>query len=183
MPTAFSLALTAVVPGAAHLKLRQYLRASALLFFYVLFIDLYIYARWVVTDAEAGALLGAWALLGAAAVWLIGMGHMVYLCFFFDKEAHRRRVEELFLQGQQQYLRGEHRTALDSFRQGVRLAPEDPDMRFYLALAYKALGELRRARRTLRQCRNLDDADRKWHWEIEQLRQEMTKAGVGGQGR
>ena len=172
MVKVFSLLLSVIAPGTGHLIRRQYLRASGLMLAFVAALDGVIIARWLIKDEGFGASLMTWSLIALAAVWLVAVGHTFYLCFIFNEKRHRRRVEILFTEGQQDYLRGDHEAALAAFRQSVRLEPEDPDVRFYLALAYRALGHTRRARRTLRKCLDID-TKRKWTWEVENILKAM----------
>lgn len=168
--------LTALVPGAGHLVRREYLRAAALLLAFVLLVDGIVVGRMLIApdSPERGRRIATWSSVGAAGVWLLAMGHIVYVSFLFDEEAHRRRVEVLFCGGQQDYLRGDHEAAAAAFRQVVKLDPEDPDARLYLAAAYRALGRFWRARRQLRKCRSVDVSG-KWAWEIAQAMAAMRR--------
>lgn len=174
------LVLTAVVPGAGHLWRRQYMRASAFLLFFIGAIDGYVSAYYLVSDAEVQTWLASWSLLVMAVVWSVAMAHMLYLCFFFDEEEWRRRIDDLFAVGQEQYLRGEYSAALKTFSQGLKLNREDVDMRLYLGLTYRSLGRRHRAKRAFRRCGKLD-VEGKWKWEIaEELKKNKTKHAQAG---
>jgi len=83
-----------------------------------------------------------------------------------DRDAHIRK-------GVVSYLKGEFGRAAEEYRKALALDRNDTDARFHLAMALKAQGSHRRARRTLKQCLALDP-DTKWyadiHDELENLR-------------
>jgi tetratricopeptide (TPR) repeat protein len=161
--------LSAIAPGAGHLVRRQYLRAAALLLTFVVLLDGVAIGLLLVAprEPELGHRLALHCGIGAGFVWLVALGHMIYRSYVFDENRQRQRVELLFRQGQQDYLRGDHQAALEAFKQAIKLDREDADLRLYLASTYQALGQRRRARRALRKCLNVDDAG-KWTWEVEQ---------------
>jgi len=164
-----ALLFTAVLPGTGHFILRQYLRATALLFLFVVLVDGVVAGHLrLISFGVDETLLVRGCLAGAVVVWLVAMGHIVWRSFFFDEARHQQRVDDAFLQGQRAYLRGDNDLAVGHFRQAARLDHEDVDVRFYLASVYAAMGRTGPAKRQVRKCRRLDEQG-KWSWETAQL--------------
>lgn len=162
-----ALLLTVILPGLGHFIIRQYLRASLLLLLFVLLADGTVVGRMLIAprNAELGGQMTLLCAAGAGCIWLAAVAHIFYLNFIFNEKAHRDRIEQLFQQGQQNYLRSQYDEAAAAFRRAVRLDPEDPDVRFYLGCTLREMGLKRKARSQLRKCRILDVQD-KWEWEV-----------------
>jgi tetratricopeptide (TPR) repeat protein len=80
-----------------------------------------------------------------------------------EEEGIRKR---LIREGTTAYLRQEDTVALESFRECLRLFPQDVEALFRLGVISSRIGDVRSARRWLRRTLRYDIHE-KWRWEIE----------------
>ena len=157
--------LLALVPGLGHLYLGWHWRGLFVFSLFALAVNGMYLAE---TRGLAGMSDRVFILCRTAglAALCYSVLHVAYLSKRFQAKPVAERKDYHFKRGLTRYLAGAFDEARAEFQTVLKLDPLEIDARFHLGMTYLALGDRRRAGRTLRRCR-ADDLESKWSWEIE----------------
>ncbi|MFH0964457.1 MAG: hypothetical protein V2A58_10655 [Planctomycetota bacterium] len=157
--------LTILFPGLGHLVKGEHLKGVVLGICFALPFSGFLVSWAVYTEAFHPA-FEIVCLCLFAAVWIVAIIDIARRVYFVDESATLKEKERLFREGVEAYLRGDFNRAEEALHALLRVDHDDPDGYFHLAMVFKEKGDLERARKALRRCRSVDDAD-KWAWEVQ----------------
>lgn len=164
-----------LIPGLGQMLMGRPIRGSLFLLGAGLCVDVSAIAWFrlaAVPPTRSALTFGPLVL--AALLWLYGIVDAFILARPEAAQVARRR-DQHYRQGLLCFLVDDLEEAEAQFRQAIRLDRDDVDARFHLALTLKARGDLRKARRVLLQCRELDE-EKKWRSEIGRELESLEKA-------
>ncbi len=152
------------IPGSGLAFRRKYFLGAAVFVVWVLAIEGYVAAKSVnPVDAPSyvrPAFLATVIVLSAATVlWEI-------IVFVRSRAKAAGRLEELYRSALARFAAGDDERAEILLREAVKLDPLDVDCLFLRAEVSRRMGNVSRARRLFRKCRDFDEKG-KWKWEID----------------
>lgn len=163
--------MTLLFPGLGHIVKGEHAKGVALAICYALPVQGFLYSTYVWRDMwEQWFSLVCLAL--AAALWVVALVDIARRLYFVDEDAVARERDRLFHEGVVAYLRGDLNRAEDTLHTMLKRDRDDADGWVQLAMVYKGKGDIVKARKALRRCRSIDDAE-KWAWETEQEKMQM----------
>lgn len=166
MPRRAWIALLSAWPGLAQIWTGQELLGLILAALFALALNLAVVTHWVWTEAFAPGWPAFFAAL-AAGTWLAGLGYTLWWLWRCHPDQHREEVDRLFGEALDLYLQGRWNEARRHYEQILARDETDADALLQLGTLYARTGQPALARRTFRQCLELEQGA-KWCWEIEQ---------------
>ena len=158
--------MTILFPGLGHIVKGENAKGVVLAICWGLSLQGYLYGTFVWREMWE-TWFSAVCLVFAAALWIFAIVDIARRLYFVDEDAAARERDRLFSEAMVAYLQGDLNRAEETLHMMLKMDRDDPDGRFHLAMIYKEKGDSDKARRVLRRCRSVDDAD-KWAWETEQ---------------
>ena len=174
MPRRLGLAALSVWPGLPQIWSGQELLGLILAALFAGTLNAAILARAVWTEALPS---GVPAFLAAVAVltWLAGLGYTLWWIWRCHPERHQAEIDRLFREALEHYLQGHWSEARRRLEQVLALDETDADALMQLGTLFVRTDQPDLARRTFRQCLELEGGA-KWRWEIGQA---LSRLGDG----
>lgn len=166
MPRRFWMALLSFWPGLAQVWMGQEVLGLILAALFACAANAAIITHLVWTDA----LPAGWPAFFASVAALTWAGTLAYTVLWVGichPEHHRDEIEQLFREAQEHYLQGRWDDTRNRLETILARDENDVDALMQLATLYVRLQQPQLARRTYRQCLDLDGGV-KWRWEIQQ---------------
>jgi hypothetical protein len=164
MPRRFWLVALSVWPGLAQIWSGQEVLGLLLGVFFASALDLALLGRWIWLETFPPGWCD-FLLTLAGVTWLTSLAYTVWWVGLCHPDRHQGEIDRLFRDAQEAYLQGRW---LDSQRRIERILARDEtdaDALMQLGILYVRTDQPALARRTFRQCRDLQGGA-KWHWEI-----------------
>lgn len=177
MPRRAWIALLSAWPGLAQIWTGQEVLGLILAALFTLALNLAVVTHWVWTEAFANGWPAFFAAL-AAGTWMAAFGYTLWWVWRCHPDQHREEVDRLFGEALDLYLQGRWNEARRGFEQILARDETDADALLHLGTLYARTGQPELARRSFRQCLELDQGS-KWRWEVEEAlrRLEVEKPG------
>lgn len=164
MKRKLAIFFSVLFPGVGQIILGRYVNGFFLFAVYTFFLLLGI-SRFLVSDTFLGDRALCLAVGAAAAAWACALIETLQVGVGRKSKGTKADRDQHLRSGIVCYLKGEFGRAAEEFEAALALDRNDQDARFHLAMALKAQGSHRKARRALKQCLALDP-NTKWYPEI-----------------
>ena len=166
MKRKLAIILSLIVPGIGEIILERPVNGLFLFASYTFFVLLGVFRFFTIETASILEDRILCLAIGAAgASWGCALVETCQLAFGRRGERTKAARDERIRDGMIFHLKGEFGQAAGEFRSALALDRRDVDARFHLAMALKAQGLRREAKRALKKCLALD-AESKWYSEI-----------------
>ena len=143
--------LFSVVPGLGHVVLGRTGRGVVLFFLFVLFLNVFLLAPYLV--AEAGVPRTArGSLVAAGLVWAYAWMDVIHITYWRLRKAFLKKKPRLYCEVHGAYVGNRLDEARSLLKRLVRMDPEEPAGHFYLGIVYRDLGHYWRARTRFKQA-------------------------------
>jgi tetratricopeptide (TPR) repeat protein len=166
MPRRHWIAVLSFWPGLPQIWSGQELLGLILASMFALTVNTAVVSRYLWTDALPPGGPTFFAAL-AAFTWLAGLGYTLYWIGCCHPERYRVDIDRLYREAMDHYLQGRWNEARKQFEQILAFDETDADALMQLASLYVHTGQPALARKTFRQCLELEGGA-KWRWEIGQ---------------
>jgi tetratricopeptide (TPR) repeat protein len=166
MPTRKWIAFLSVWPGLPQVWSGQEILGLILAAFFALTLNLAVVSQRIWTEAFAPGWPAFFSIL-AAVTWFASLGYTLYWLWLCHPERHRTEIDRLFREATEHYLQGRWNEARRLYEQVLALDETDADALMQLGSLFLRTDQLALARRTFRQCLELEGGE-KWRWEIGQ---------------
>ncbi len=157
--------ITWLWPGLTRLWFQGEWTGLAQAVAFAVLVNLALFARWIRPDLvppSIGFAAGALAL----GIWAMGLLHMTRRGGRRSDPVNPDNPQDLFLQAQEEYLKGNWSEAEAIARSLLRDNPRDSESHLLLASIFRRTDRLDSAHRSLRQAEQADE-DRTWSAEIQ----------------
>lgn len=177
MPRRPWIAALSVWPGLPQVWSGQEVLGLILGVSFAALLNFALVARFIWTEAFAP---GWPAFLAALAVchWLGSLGYTLWWVGFHHPERHRAEIDRLFREATEYYLQGHWNEAKRRYDRILAMDETDADALMQLGTLYVRLDQPALARKTFRQCLELEGGA-KWRWEIQQALGRLGEVGGG----
>jgi tetratricopeptide (TPR) repeat protein len=166
MPRRIWLAGLSVWPGLAQIWSGQDVLGMILAVGFAATLNLALVARYIWTDAFGPSWAGFFMAL-AIASWCASLGYTLWWVWLCHPDRHKVEIDRLFREATEYYLQGRWNEARKRLEQILSRDETDADALMQLGTLYVKTEQTAAARRTFRQCLDLE-AGSKWKWEIQQ---------------
>ncbi|MBX6311329.1 MAG: tetratricopeptide repeat protein [Isosphaeraceae bacterium] len=174
MPRRHLIALLSIWPGLPQVWSGQEVLGLLLAALFAATLNLAILTRFVWTEAFPPGWPSFFAAL-AVLTWFASLGYTLWWLWRFHPEQHQAEIDRLYREAIECYLQGRWNDARCRLEQLLALDETDADALMQLGTLYLRTGQYEPARRTYRQCLELEGGA-KWRWEIGQA---LAKLGEG----
>ena len=165
MPRRLRIAALSVWPGLPQVWSGQEVLGLILALSFAAVLNLAIVARFIWTESFAAGWTEVFAAL-AAGHWLASAGYTLWWVWLCHPDRHRAEIDRLFREATESYLQGHWNEARRRLERILVMDETDADALMQLATLYVRAAQPALARKTFRQCLELDGGA-KWRWEIE----------------
>ena len=173
MPRRFPIALLCVWPGLAQIWTGQEVLGLILAGLFAAALNLAILSKFLWTEAFPAGMSGFFGAL-AVLTWLASLGYTLWWLWRCHPERYREAIDRLFREATEHYLRGEWNEARRRIEAILAMDETDADALMQLGTLYLRTDQAEQARKTFRQCLDLEQGA-KWKWEIGQAMARLNK--------
>jgi tetratricopeptide (TPR) repeat protein len=166
MPRRHWIAVLSLWPGLPQIWSGQEVLGLILAALFAVTFNLAVVSQFLWTEALAPAWPPFFAVL-AALMWLAGLGYTLFWIWRCHPQRYRGDIDRLYREATEHYLQGHWNEARKRFEQILALDETDADALMQLGSLYVRTDQRALARRTFRQCLELEGGS-KWRWEIGQ---------------
>jgi tetratricopeptide (TPR) repeat protein len=174
MPRRLWIALLSVWPGLPQIWSGQEWLGLILAGLFAATLNLAFVSHFLWTELFAPGWPAFFAAL-ATTTWLGALGYTCWWLWRCHPVRHRDDIDRLYREASEHYLQGHWNEARRRFEQILALDETDADALMQLGTLYLRTDQPSLARRTFRQCLELERGA-KWRWEISQA---LAKLGEG----
>jgi tetratricopeptide (TPR) repeat protein len=174
MPRRLWIALLSAWPGLPQVWSGQEVLGLVLAALFAAALNLAIATRFVWTELFAPGFAAFFSVL-AALTWFAGLGYTLWWVWRCHPERHQAEIDRLFREAIEHYLQGRWDDSRRRFEQILTLDETDADALVQLGTLYLRTDQPDLARRTFRQCLELEGGA-KWRWEIGQALAKLGEA-------
>lgn len=164
MPRRLSIALLSVWPGLAQIWTGQEILGLILATLFAATLNLTILSKFLWTESFAAGMPAFFASV-AVITWFAALGYTLWWLWRCHPQRHREAIDGLFRTAVESYLQGRWDDARRSLEHVLSLDETDADALMQLATIYLRTEQADLARKTFRQCLDLEGGA-KWKWEI-----------------
>ena len=166
MPRRHWIAVLSIWPGLPQVWSGQELLGLILAALFAATLNAAVISRYLWTEAFPPG--GSTFLAALAALtWLAGLAYTLYWISCRHPEHYRVDIDRLYRDAMEHYFQGHWNDARKTLERILALDETDADALMQLATIYVHTGQPALARKTFRQCLELDGGA-KWRWEIGQ---------------
>ncbi len=165
MPRRAWIAALSFWPGLAQIWTGQEILGLILAVLFASTLNIAVVSHFVWTEALARGWPAFFGAL-AATTWVGTLVYTLWWSWRCHPERHREEVDRLYREALEFYLQGKWDDARRQIEQVLTLDETDADALMQLGTLYLRMGQPGLARRTFRQCLEMDGGS-KWRWEIE----------------
>ncbi len=166
MPKRLWIAGLSVWPGLAQIWAGQDVLGLILAVAFAASLNLALVSRFIWTEALAPG-WGSFFALMAGTTWCASLAYTLWWVWLCHPERHRGDIDRLYREALDAYLQGRWNDARQALEEILARDETDADALMQLGTLFLKTEQPALARRTFRQCLELD-AGAKWRWEIEQ---------------
>lgn len=166
MPKRLWIAGLSVWPGLAQIWAGQDVLGLILAIAFAATLNLAMVARFIWTSAFGPGWATFFALM-AGATWIASLGYTLWWVWLCHPTRHKGAIDGLYRQALDCYLQGRWNDARRLLEEILARDETDADALMQLGTLFAKTEQPALARRTFRQCLELD-AGAKWRWEIGQ---------------
>jgi tetratricopeptide (TPR) repeat protein len=171
MPRRLWIALLSLWPGLPQIWSGQEWLGLILAVLFAATLNLAIVSHFVWTELFAPGWPSFFAAL-ASTTWLSALGYTLWWLWRCHPVRYRDDIDRLYREACEHYLQGHWNEARQRFEQVLTLDETDADALMQLGTLYLRTDQPALARRTFRQCLDLEGGA-KWRWEIAQALAKM----------
>jgi len=176
LPRRAWIAALTVWPGLPQIWSGQEVLGLTLATLFALSLNVFLVSRFIWTEAFPVGFSGACLTL-AVCGWLGGCGYTLWWVWSRHPEGHRPEIDRLFRDATDSYLRGKYQEARRQLERIVEMDDNDADALMQLGTLFVRTEQPALARRTFRQCLELEGGA-KWRWEIQQMLDRLGKTAT-----
>ena len=166
MPRRLWIALLSAWPGLPQIWAGQEVLGLLLAALFAVTLNLAIVSRFLWTGLFPPAVSGFFAAL-AGVSWAAALGYTLWWIWRCHPQRFRVDIDRVYREALELYLQGKWNDARRGFEQVLAYDETDADALMHLGALYVRTGQPALARRTFRQCLELEGGA-KWRWEVEQ---------------
>jgi tetratricopeptide (TPR) repeat protein len=174
MPRRLWIALLSAWPGLPQIWSGQEVLGLLLAGLFAVTLNLAIVSRFLWTGLFPPGVPAFFAAL-AALSWAAALGYTLWWIWRCHPQRYRVDIDRVYREALELYLRGQWNDARRGFEQVLAYDETDADALMHLGALYVRTEQPALARRTFRQCLELEGGA-KWRWEIDQA---LRRLGEG----